>query len=111
MDSVLMGGEAEFDGGRGYELFNLKGGKPLMIQLLGWVGGHIVLSIQPYLSSDLIDGCGAPLMVVVSSHLIHCMFEGGLHFILHLRHLLGEVVSSFYSRTPSGLQAHPWVLA
>src|SRR5258708_309202 len=66
-------------------------------------GGCIVLSIQPYLSSNLVDGCGAPPMVIVSCHLIHCMFEGGLHFVLHLRHLLGKVISSFYSRTPSGL--------
>ena len=111
MDSTFAGGEVEFDGGRGYDLFDLKGAKPLMIQLLGWAGGCIVLSIQPYLSSDLVDGCGAPLTVVVSCHLIHCMFKGGLHFILHLRHSLGKVVSSFYGGTPSELQAHPWVLA
>ena len=111
MDSMFVGREAEFDGGRGYNLFDLKGAKPFMIQLLGQVGGCIVLSVQPYLSSYLVDGCGAPLMVVVSCHLIHCMFKGGLHFILHLRHSLGEVVSSFYSGTLSGLQAHLWVLA
>src|SRR5258705_10178935 len=111
MDSTFAGREVEFDGSRGYDLFDLKGAKPLMIQLLGWAGGHIVLSIQPYLSSDLIDGCGAPLMVIVLCHLICCMFEGGLCFVLHLRHLLGKVISSFYGRTLSGLQAHPWVLA
>ena len=103
MDSTFVGGEAEFDGGRGYNLFDLKGAKPLMIQLLGWVGGHIVLSIQPYLSSNLIDGCRAPPMVIVSCHLICCMFEGSLHFVMHLRHSLGEVISSFYGGTPSGL--------
>src|SRR5258708_6220352 len=91
MDSTFAGREAEFDSGRGYDLFDLKGAKPLMIQLLGWAGGHIVLSIQPYLSSDLIDGCGAPLTVIVLCHLICYMFKGGLHFILHLRHSLGEV--------------------
>ncbi len=103
MDSTFTGREAEFDSGRGYDLFDLKGAEPLMIQLLGQVGGHIVLSVQPYLSSNLVDGCGAPLMVVVSCHLIHCMFEGGLRFILHLGHLLGKVISSFYRGTLSGL--------
>src|SRR5258707_4776607 len=103
MDSMFTGGEAEFDGSRGYDLFDLKGAEPLMIQLLGQVGGCIVLSAQPYLSSDLVDRCRAPLMVIVLCHLICCMFKGGLHFVLHLRHSLGEVISSFYSRTPSGL--------
>ena len=103
MDSMFTGREAEFDSSRGYDLFDLKGAKPLMIQLLGQTGGHIVLSIQPYLSSNLVDGCRAPLTVVVLCHLICCMFKGSLHFVLHLRHSLGKVVSSFYSRTPSGL--------
>src|SRR5258707_5257500 len=80
MDSMFAGREAEFDSGRGYDLFDLKGAEPLMIQLLGWAGGCIVLSIQPYLSSNLVDRCGAPLTVIVSCHLIHCMFEGGLCF-------------------------------
>ena len=103
MDSMFAGREVEFDSGRGYDLFDLKGAEPLMIQLLGQAGGCIVLSVQPNLSSDLIDGCRAPLMVIVSCHLICCMFEGGLHFVLHLRHSLGEVISSFYGGTLSGL--------
>src|SRR5258707_14910742 len=103
MDSMFVGREAEFDGSRGYDLFNLKGAKPLMIQLLGWAGGHIVLSIHPYLSANLIDGCRVPPMGIVSCHLIGCMFEGSLQFVLHLRHSLGEVISSFYGGTPSGL--------
>src|SRR5258708_10868215 len=111
VDSTCMGGEVEFDGGRGYDLFDLKGAKPLMIQLLGHAGGHIVLSIQPYLSSDLVDRSRAPPMVIVLCHLICWVFEGGLRFIPHLRHLLGKVISSFYGRTLSGLQAHLWVLA
>ena len=36
VDSSLTGGEVEFDGSRGYDLFNHKGAKPFMIQLLGW---------------------------------------------------------------------------
>src|SRR5258708_4922027 len=102
MDSTFAGREVEFDSGRGYDLFDLKGAEPVMIQLLGQAGGHIVL-IQPYLSSNLVDRCRAPPMVVVSCHLIHCMFEGSLCFLLHLRHSLGKVISSFYGRTLSGL--------
>ncbi len=90
MNSSFLGREAEFDGGGGYDLFDFKGAKPLMIQLLGWMGGHIVLSIQPYLSSNFIDGCRVPPMIIVSCHLIHHMLKGSLHFILHLRHSLGE---------------------
>ncbi len=58
VDSLLMGGEAEFDGGRGYNLFDHEGAKPFMIQLLGQMGGCIVLGVQPYLSSDFVDRCG-----------------------------------------------------
>ncbi len=111
VDSSLTGGEVEFDSGRGYDLFNHKGVKPLMIQLLGQTGGHIVLGIQPCLSSDFIDRCRAPPMIVVSCHLVCCMLKGSLHLFLHLRHSLGKVVSSFYGGTLSRLQAHPWVLA
>src|SRR5258708_10371977 len=84
VDASLAGGEVEFDSGRGYDFFDHKGAKPLMIQLLGWTGGHIVLGIQPYLSSDFIDRCRAPLMIVVSCHLIHCMLKGSLHLFLHM---------------------------
>ena len=35
VDSLLVGGEVEFDSGRGYDFFDHKGAKPLMIQLLG----------------------------------------------------------------------------
>ena len=37
MDSMFTGREVEFDGSGGYDLFNLKGAEPLMIQLLGQV--------------------------------------------------------------------------
>src|SRR5258708_30789184 len=57
-----------------------------MIQLLGWMGGHIVLCVQPNLSSDFIDGCRASPMIIVPCHLIHSMLEGGFCLILHLRH-------------------------
>ncbi len=111
MNPSFAGGEAEFDSSRGYNLFDHKGTQPLMIQLLGQMGGQIVLGIQPYLSSNFIDRCRAPPMIIVSCHLVCCMLKGSLHLFLHLRHSLGKVVSSFYGGTPSGLQAHPWVLA
>ena len=103
MDSSFPGREAEFDGSRGYNLFDLKRAEPLVIQLLGQMGGHIVLGIQPYLSSDFVDRCRAPPTIIVSCHLICCMFKSSFHLLLHLRHLLGEVVCSFYSRTLRGL--------
>ena len=103
MDSSFTGREAEFDSSGGYDLINLKRAKPLVTQLLGQTGGHIVLGVQPYLSSDFIDRCRAPLTIIVLCHLVCCVLEGSLHLLLHLRHSLGEVVSSFYGRTPSGL--------
>src|SRR5258707_2479260 len=111
MNPSFAGGEAEFDSSRGYNLFDHKGTQPLMIQLLGQMGGHIVLGVQPYLGSNFIDRCRASLMIVVLCHLVHCMLEGSFCLFLHLRHSLGKVVCSFYGGTPSGLQAHLWVLA
>src|SRR5260221_10002097 len=74
VDSSFMGGEAEFDSGRGYDFFDHKGAKPFMVQLLGWMGGHVVLGIWLYLSSDFIDWRGAsPIpMVIVLCHLVQC---------------------------------------
>ena len=109
--SSLAGGEVEFDSDRGYDLFDHKGAKPFMAQLLDQVGGCVVLGIQPYLSSNFVDRCWAPLMVILLCHLICCMLKGSLHLFLHLGHSLGKVISSFYSGTPSRLQAHLWVLA
>src|SRR5258707_1990570 len=103
VNPLFMGGEAEFESGGGYDLFDHKGAQPLMIWLLGQMSGHIVLGIQPYLGSNFIDRCGASPMIIVSCHLVHCMLEGSFHIFLHLRHSLGKVVCSFYSRTPSGL--------
>ncbi len=106
VDSSLMGGEAEFDSGRGYDLFDHKGAEPFMIQLLGWTGGHVVLGIQPYLSSNFIGRCGAPLTIIVLCHLIHtaCSRAAFTSSCIHLRHSLGKVISGFYSGTL-------WVLA
>src|SRR5258705_8887299 len=82
----------------GYNLFDHKGAKPFMIQLLGWMGGHIVLCIQPNLSSNFVDGCRASPMIIVLCHLICSMLEGSFHLILHLGHSLGKVICSLYSR-------------
>ena len=100
VNPLFMGGEAEFDGGGGYDLFDHKGAQPLMIQLLGQTGGCIVLGIQPYLGSDFIDRCGASPTIIVSCHLVCCMLKGSFCLFLHLRHLLGKVVHGFYSGTP-----------
>ncbi len=97
VDSSFVGQQVEFDGGRGYDLFNHKGAKPFMIQLLGWVGGHIVLCVQPNLSSDFIGRCGASLTIIVPCHLICSMLESSFCLVLHLRHLLGKVVCGLYS--------------
>src|SRR5258708_4515283 len=50
--------------------------KPFMIQLLGWMGGHIVLCVQPNLSSNFVDRCGASPTIIVPCHLIHSMCQG-----------------------------------
>src|SRR5258708_9086679 len=81
----------------GYNLFDHKGAKPFMIQLLGWMGGHIVLCIQPNLSSDFVDRCRASLTIIVPCHLVCSMLQGGFCLVLHLRHLRGKVICSFYS--------------
>src|SRR5258708_4189610 len=101
----------EFDGGGGYDLFDHEGAQPFMIELLGWMSGHVVLGIQPDFGSDFIDGCRASPMVVVSCHLIRCMLKGSFHLILHLGHSLGNVICGFHSGTLGRLQAHSWVLA
>src|SRR5258708_7175151 len=111
VDSLLTGGEAEFDDDGGYNLFDHKGAKPFMVQLLGQMGGCIVLCIQPNLSSNFVGRCRASLAIIVPCHLIHGMLKSSFHLILHLRHSLGKVVCSLYSRAPGRLQAHLWVLA
>ena len=73
VNPLFAGGEVEFDGSGGYNLFNHKGAQPLMIQLLGQTGGHIVLGIQPYLGSDFVDRCRASPTIVVSCHLVCCI--------------------------------------
>ena len=92
VDPSFVGGEVEFDGSGRYNLFNHKGAKPFMIQLLGRAGGGIVLCIQPYLSSDFIGGCRASPMIIVLCHLVCCMLQGGLCLFLHLGHSLGKVI-------------------
>ena len=82
-----------------------------MVQLLGWVGGHIVLCIQPNLSSDFVGRCGASLVIIVLCHLVCGMLESSFHLILHLGHSLGKVVCGLYSGALGRLWAHPWVLA
>src|SRR5258708_22852198 len=95
--------QAEFDGSRGYDLFDHKGAKPFMVQLLGRMGGHIVLCIQPNLSSDFVGRCRASLAIIVPCHLVHGMLESSFCLVLHLRHSLGEFTFGLYSRAPGRL--------
>src|SRR5260221_6267704 len=88
----------------GYNLFDHKGAKPFMIQLLGWLGGCIVLCIQPNLSSDFIGGCGASPVIIVLCHLVCGMLESSFCLILHLGNLLATVVSSLFL----GAQCRSW---
>src|SRR5260221_9491288 len=111
VDSLFMGRQVEFDGGRGYDLFDHKGAKPFMIQLLGQMGGCIVLCIQPNLSSNFVGRCGASLAIIVPCHLVRSMLESSFCLILHLGHSLGKVICGLYSGAPGRLQAYPWVLA
>ncbi len=99
MESLFVGREAEFDGGRGYDLFDHKGAKPFVVQLLGQAGGHIVLGVQPYFGPNFVDRCRASLVIIMPCHLICCVFESSLCLFLHLGHLLGKVIHSFYGRT------------
>src|SRR5258708_37052726 len=82
-----------------------------MVQLLGQVGGHIILCIQPNLSSDFVGGCGAPPVIIVPCHVICSMLESSFFLILHLGHSLGKAICSLYSGAPGRPPAHPWVLA
>src|SRR5258707_653330 len=65
--------------------------------LLGQTGGHIVLCIQPNLSSNFIGGCRASLVIIVPCHLICSMLESSFCLIWHLGHLLGKAICSLYS--------------
>src|SRR5260221_6937712 len=62
------------------------------------MGGHIVLCIQPNFSSNFIGGCRASLVIIVLCHLVCGMLESSFHLVLHLRHSLGKVICSLYSR-------------
>src|SRR5258705_6876902 len=71
-----------------------------MVQLLGWAGGHIVLCIQPNLSSDFVGRCRASPTIIVPCHLICSMLESSFRLILHLGHSLGKVICSLNSGAP-----------
>ncbi len=110
VDVFLSCREAEFDGDRRDDFGDGERTSPLVVQLLHGAVRGVVLKTQPSFVSDLVLQCCLTVLVIIPLHVVHCLFECSLHFLLGTIQSPHKGVCSLHCQCPCRLYSQVWVL-